>query len=1446
MARLNICGFETGDMSETGTIAGTVTVDSATVRTGTYSLKVVTAASAAVHYATIGGLDASGKSAALGKTTAWFRFYFRIASLPSIFESIVRFCASATVTSATSLGVVTLGIDSSGDVRMYKPGGGTSGIVGRCSINTWYMIEAHVVQNSTCYARINAGTETSLAACGNEVIDYIQLGKGTRLGDGAYTAYFDDIAIDDAAYPGAGQVNIAVPIASGADNAWSASYTNVDEIPHDGNTSYISGGTGRTNFSMQSFATAGGSGNIAAVKASIIARYSNNSNDNYTVSAKSGATYSENSFPTPSSAYTYLARLLTTDPNTSAPWTSAGFDAMYVGVRCSATYTLAARVTAVYAMVESDGVVAYSRTFSSSIGMSSSAARVKAALRNLSASDVHSAGITRAVSNGRTLVVSDTHSASVVRGYGAVRAVSVGDIIASAVAIVRALGRSIVVSDAHTMTVVRLAANVRSVGSAVGVSSGVARVGAHPRILVWTAGHASVGVGQKQIVRGVTGSVGHTSGAARVLGAARALGASVSHAVAWSRAGAYGRAVSAAISASAVIGKVLGAARALGASVGHTSAATGGILKIRTITERGDQLADAGEVDLPAYRSGQSTRVIGGFLYTVESITDPTALYVVDLSNFTSAGVTRIAANAGENWGSSFVIDSTNGFAYVCCAVNVSLAPKIVKFDLSTNTRTGVMTPSNGHGGSGLSTLALANGFLYWLSDNDFTPIVVEIDLSTFTQTAFLTLTGETYGSGMVADPAGNYLYVIPQTNSPGRVLKISTSTFTVVATLSFTGNNNSAHSISISPSGSWLCVSCGTSVYKIDLSTFTIAATITGVSGGFSSDQFWDESTGDLFVNIGSSVTRVSISDWLILGKFRSYAFFGSTPGPSGDANYLYEANGSNSWVVFRYWRWAAGEVHYYTVQVQKPRSISWNGGAASATITATHAYSRVLAWSAAAVVSWVSGLVLAREMAWSTAVVANVVRVWNGARGLTASAASTVGIAKAVNHPRVLAWSAAAVASVVEVPGRSRPVGSVIAHTASMVRVGEFGRTVGMVAGMVAGIVRAQGTARVIGVSVGVSASLVRQSAKIRNVVWSGGAVVFGLVRGYAAVRSWGWVGSGVTIGIVRGLVLARSVVVMSVGYTATIIGPATRVRYVVWAGNPPVTGMTRQGVFGRVIGVTVGNTVGIVGYRTKFRTISATIAQSVSVVRSGGFARGISGTVGVGVGVVAVAARSRAIAASIGIGAVVVFSARVFVRAVGSSVVHVASWSRVVAYPRSVSGVVGIGAGVARGVGNGRTVTWSGQVGSSLGHQATMNRVLTVTLLQATDFARSVTTNRSIGYIVANTTSASGVREVDRSGVFMLAGHGMVLERQVAYQRTLNEAWAMRVIVFAITAIEYVVECAYGVHDQVMELTAGVYSDTVVTSMGRYLETLVAAAGTYAEEVRAEAAGVYSEVV
>ncbi len=372
MARLNICGFETGDMSETGTIAGTVTVDSATVRTGTYSLKVVTAASAAVHYATIGKNGSNGASSPLGLTAGWFRFYFRIASLPSIFESIVRFCASATVTSATSLGVVTLGIDSSGDVRMYKPGGGTSGIVGRCSINTWYMIEAHVAQNSTCYARINAGTETSLAACGNEVIDYIQLGKGTRLGDGAYTAYFDDIAIDDTAYPGAGQVNIAVPIASGADNAWSASYTNVDEIPHDGNTSYISGGTGRTNFSMQSFATAGGSGNIAAVKASIIARYSNNSNDNYTVSVKSGATYSENSFPTPSSAYTYLARLLTTDPNTGAPWTSAGFDAMYVGVRCSTTYTLAARVTAVYAMVESAGTAPAILALGTAAGIASS------------------------------------------------------------------------------------------------------------------------------------------------------------------------------------------------------------------------------------------------------------------------------------------------------------------------------------------------------------------------------------------------------------------------------------------------------------------------------------------------------------------------------------------------------------------------------------------------------------------------------------------------------------------------------------------------------------------------------------------------------------------------------------------------------------------------------------------------------------------------------------------------------------------------------------------------------------------------------------------------------------------------------------------------------------------------------------------------------------------
>lgn len=364
MSRLNICGFETGDASELYSWSGgtALTIQSTTKRTGSYAAKWKPNGAASFENFTVRGLAADGTGANFSDpATIYLRFYLYIAAAASGDMNLAIFFKRTGGNALKGL----LSLTSARKLTFLDAGSTTTTGTTVLSTGQWYRIEAKVgtgASNASWEVKIDGTSEISSSTanltangCSECTFGY----RNTAPTDGEI--YWDDIAIDDAAYPGAGQVNILKPNATGTTSAWTngagTSPTNVAEVPHDSDTGYITSSTNGnvTTVNLDSSATGGVSGTIAAVQVVGIVRDEGGASS-MSIRAKSSATNSDTTAVDPGASYTALSKLLATDPNTSAAWTTSGLDALEIGVVNSAS--VAVRCTALYAMVECDGAVA--------------------------------------------------------------------------------------------------------------------------------------------------------------------------------------------------------------------------------------------------------------------------------------------------------------------------------------------------------------------------------------------------------------------------------------------------------------------------------------------------------------------------------------------------------------------------------------------------------------------------------------------------------------------------------------------------------------------------------------------------------------------------------------------------------------------------------------------------------------------------------------------------------------------------------------------------------------------------------------------------------------------------------------------------------------------------------------------------------------------------------
>ncbi|MDO8335673.1 MAG: hypothetical protein Q7T74_02725 [Candidatus Saccharibacteria bacterium] len=362
-AYLNINGFETGDFSEAQWISGSNTIQSTVKRTGSYAL--LQSGSAALENVFIKPDGSAGHSQYYN--TVYSVFYFRIDASPGGLTNVMYVYGQP----ANTLARIKLNTDNTIYLE-YVNASNVAVQVGSpsppLSLNTWYRIKFAMTNSATAggagvelyYGLASSPSDTfvasatglTLTSTPNEQIYSFTLGTTNAA---TRTSYYDDLAMSDTGYPSAGQVDVLKPNGNNA-MAWTLgtanSYTEIDEVPHDTDTTYLktdSGGGTAFITTLEDAVTGGVSGTIGAVKLFSMVR-----DEGGVASGRIAGYNSTDGFGTvttgldPGLTYAPMAIMYQTAPGGTA-WTSAKLDALMIYVDSLAA--VAIRDTAVYAMV---------------------------------------------------------------------------------------------------------------------------------------------------------------------------------------------------------------------------------------------------------------------------------------------------------------------------------------------------------------------------------------------------------------------------------------------------------------------------------------------------------------------------------------------------------------------------------------------------------------------------------------------------------------------------------------------------------------------------------------------------------------------------------------------------------------------------------------------------------------------------------------------------------------------------------------------------------------------------------------------------------------------------------------------------------------------------------------------------------------------------------------
>ena len=333
----NIEGFDTGDASGlAAALTGTASFDSTTKHNGTHSLRVNPSGGTA-SYGQIKCISSTGAVTDCNASSLYIRFWFRYTTISSDAEKVIQ------VTNSGGTAVAFLTVQSAGTLfKLFNSGFSQaqtydySGFSGGFNSGTWYRIELFINQSGDAWTmRIN-GTQVmngSGTDFGVNDIDSVELGRQTNLNSSTTDWYYDDVQINDSAFPGDGVVTQLVPNATGATNNWTNDYTAIDEATFSDADTVVSNGSAN-QISRYGLKTLDGTSSIAVVKPFV--RYKEaSSSSGAQIGLYSNTTESITTAANPSTTYTHYGAIHSVDPATSSAWTEAGLDALQLEIKQS-------------------------------------------------------------------------------------------------------------------------------------------------------------------------------------------------------------------------------------------------------------------------------------------------------------------------------------------------------------------------------------------------------------------------------------------------------------------------------------------------------------------------------------------------------------------------------------------------------------------------------------------------------------------------------------------------------------------------------------------------------------------------------------------------------------------------------------------------------------------------------------------------------------------------------------------------------------------------------------------------------------------------------------------------------------------------------------------------------------------------------------------------------
>ncbi len=381
MARQYCIGFETNSVTNGveansitwNTNAGAMSIQTGTVRTGTYALEDI-ASGSGDYFDFLLSTD----------HVQFIRMYFRIHVATGAQVDIMS-CLDSTL--AKTIGQISLNTNNTLDLQYYNTSGVLTKIGSSSSaltVDTWYMVELKCDDTGGSTSTVIEGRlNGSVFATGTENINtnaglpsgFGCIGNISQTPSATGTFFFDDVAVNDStgssqtSYPGTGNIVRVTPNATGDVNTWATqtggtagsvnNYTRVNETtPNDATTFNGSTVLGQEDL-FKCTDPAIGSGTVSVVQ--VIARYRNNTVDLTTAfkieceKAPAGTIAQSSSIDpdgtTWKTAPSSLTLVLYNDPD-GAAWTETTLATMQIGYKITTAHTNAIDVTTIWAYVD--------------------------------------------------------------------------------------------------------------------------------------------------------------------------------------------------------------------------------------------------------------------------------------------------------------------------------------------------------------------------------------------------------------------------------------------------------------------------------------------------------------------------------------------------------------------------------------------------------------------------------------------------------------------------------------------------------------------------------------------------------------------------------------------------------------------------------------------------------------------------------------------------------------------------------------------------------------------------------------------------------------------------------------------------------------------------------------------------------------------------------------